>query len=727
VITFHDTSATFADANVGSGKTVSVSGISASGADAGNYLLSNSATTTTANITPKVLNLTGSRVYDSNTDAAAGLFGSNGVLTGVNGETLTLSGTGTLSSKDVNSAQTFASVSGLALTGNGSALGSNYTLTGGTDWVNITKRPITVTAAGANKVYDGNTADVGAALESNGILSGDIVTFTDTSAVFSDKNVGNGKSVTIAGINAAGADSGNYSFNNTTTTAANITPRAITVTATGTDKVYDGAVADSVTLAGSGIISGDTISFTSSSAAFANPNAGGGKAVSVNGISASGSDSGNYSFNSATTTIANITPKPITVAATGSSKVYDGNVTDSVTLSSSGILAGDAVTFSDTSATFSDANVGAGKTVSVNGISAAGVSAGNYALNNLAATASADITPKVLDLTGTRVYDADVDAAGSLFGLNGVLTGVGGQSLTLTGSGTLTSRNVNSAQTFSSLSGFTLAGNGSALASNYTLTGGTELVNITPAPLAVVGAQAANKTYDGNTVAALTGATLAGVFGGDTVTLGNETTGTFADKNAGSSKAVTTFMSLSGMDADNYVLAQPKGLTADVTPKTIVVAAIGANKTYDGKTTDHVTLVGSGVIDGDSVAFANTSANFDNPIVGNGKTVTVTGVATKGADAGNYELASNVTTTTADITSAAGVQDTAGAFGYLELSPDSIATPYGVAPSESPGQLTGNKKLLRRPVERNKERRDFAPGLSLRVVDGGLRLPPDVQ
>lgn len=727
VITFHDTSANFADANVGSGKTVSVSGISATGADAGNYLLSNSAATTTANITPKVLNLTGSRVYDGDTDAAAGLFGSNGVLSGVNGETLTLSGTGILSSKNVNSAQTFASVSGFILTGNGSALGNNYTLTGGTDSVNITKRPITVTATGANKAYDGNTSDTGAALASNGILSGDTVTFTDTSAVFSDKNVGTGKSVTVAGINAAGADSGNYSFNTTATTAANITPKAITVTATGTDKVYDGSVADSVTLAGSGIVSGDTVSFSDFSAAFANPNAGSGKAVSVSGISASGADSGNYSFNSTATTIANITPKPITVSATGSNKVYDGSVTDSVALSSSGILAGDAVTFSDTSATFADANVGAGKAVSVSGISAAGVSAGNYALSNTAATTSADITPKVIDLSGTRVYDADVDAAASLFGLNGVLAGVGGQSLTLTGTGTLTSRNVNSAQTFSSLSGFTLAGNGSALARNYTLTGGTDVVNITPAPLTVVGAQAANKIYDGNTVAAVTGGTLAGVFNGDTVTLGNATTGTFADKNVGNGKAVATSMSLSGMDADNYVLAQPEGLTADVTPKTIVIAAVGANKPYDGKTTDHVTLSASGVIDGDSVAFSNTAANFDNPIVGNGKTVTVTGIVAKGADAGNYELVSSVATTTADITSAAGVQDTAGAFGYLELAPDSIATPYGVAPSESPGELTGNRKLLRRPVERNRERRDFAPGLSLRVVDGGLRLPPDAQ
>jgi hypothetical protein len=43
-------------------------------------------TTTQANITPYVLNLTGVRVYDANTDADADLFGTSGVLTGVNGK-----------------------------------------------------------------------------------------------------------------------------------------------------------------------------------------------------------------------------------------------------------------------------------------------------------------------------------------------------------------------------------------------------------------------------------------------------------------------------------------------------------------------------------------------------------------------------------------------------------------------------------------------------------------
>ena len=91
------------------------------GAGASNYILTQP-TGLTANITPYVLSLTGTRVYDAGTDAAASLFGTAGVLTGTNGETLTLSGTGTLSSKDVSAAQTFASLSGFTLTGNGSAL-----------------------------------------------------------------------------------------------------------------------------------------------------------------------------------------------------------------------------------------------------------------------------------------------------------------------------------------------------------------------------------------------------------------------------------------------------------------------------------------------------------------------------------------------------------------------------------------------------------------------------
>jgi hypothetical protein len=243
--------------------------------------------------------------------------------------------------------------------------------------------------------------------------------------------------------------------------------------------------------------------------------------------------------------------------------------------------------------------------------------------------------------------------------------------------------------------------------------------------LTIVGTLAASKIYDGTTAAALEGAQLSGVFSGDAVLLGNDTTGSFNTKNVGAAKPIGTDMTISGADAGNYTLMQPTGLAANITPKPLSVTATGANKVYDGTTSDPVTLASNGIITGDILAFASTSANFATPTVGNGKTVTVAGISATGADAGDYTLTSTTVATTADITPAAGIQDTAVAVGYLEVAPTAIATPYGVAPSDSPGALTGNEKMVHRPVEANRERQDFVSGLSLRVVDGGVRAPAE--
>src|SRR6185312_2645911 len=75
-------SAIFADKSVGSSKVVTVMGISITGADSGNYVLS-STTTSTASITPLALLITASGVnktYDGT--AAATVTLSGGVLAG---------------------------------------------------------------------------------------------------------------------------------------------------------------------------------------------------------------------------------------------------------------------------------------------------------------------------------------------------------------------------------------------------------------------------------------------------------------------------------------------------------------------------------------------------------------------------------------------------------------------------------------------------------------------
>ncbi len=557
-IVFTDTTANFAQANVGNNIAIAVLGIGATGTDAGNYALLNPTAATSANITPFVLNLQGTRVYDTTTSAAASLFGNKGTLTGVAGQTLTLGGAGTLASKTAGTQKAFASngLSGFTLTGNGAALASNYTLTGGTDWVTVTRAPLTVTGTSAlSKTYNGTTAAQLQGATLVGVLGADAVTLGNTATgTFNNKNVGQAKPVT-ASMTLSGADAANYALTQ---------PAGLT---------------------------------------------------------------------------ANITPLGITVNAAGISKVYDGTTTARVTFTSPGLVSGDKVTFTDTAATFAQSNVGTNVPVSVAGIGATGTDAANYTLLNSTASATANITPFVLNLSGTRVYDARTDANASLFGSNGLLTGVAGQTLTLSGTGVLSTKNVGTQQAFASngLSGFTLTGNGTALASNYTLTGGKDGVTVVPATLAVTGTTVNTKVYDATTAASLSGATLAGVLGTDAVTLGTAGTGTFNNKNVGAGKPVTpATMTISGTDAANYVLVQPTGLSGTVTPRPVTVSATGQNKTYDGTPNATVTLAQSGVIAGDSVSFGYGGASFGTSNAGTGIGIQVSGITGSGADAGNY-------------------------------------------------------------------------------------------
>ncbi|WP_215409889.1 YDG domain-containing protein, partial [Janthinobacterium sp. JC611] len=84
----------------------------------------------------------------------------------------------------------------------------------------------------------------------------------------------------------------------------------------------------------------------------------------------------------------------------------------------------------------------------------------------------------------------------------------------------------------------------------------------------VTGQVAGNKVYDGNTVAQLTGGSLSGLVGDETLVIGGQTAA-FADKNAGNAKAVTvigtTLLDGSGA-ASNYTVSNPTGLTASITP-----------------------------------------------------------------------------------------------------------------------------------------------------------------
>jgi trimeric autotransporter adhesin len=644
-VTFSDTSAQFADPNVGTAKPVTVSGISLGGTNANDYTVSDAMTTTTAAISPAIVSFTGTRVYDGGTDANASVFGSNGTVAGIAGQTLVLSGSGTLVGKNVGS-EGVTSLGTLAL-GNGTGLASNYTLVGGTDTVSVTPLAITVIGAGTNKVYDGTVLDT-VSLTSNGLIAGDDVTFSDTSAVFGDKNVGMGKTVAISGIADSGTDAGNYTLNNSTaSTTANITPLAIAVTGTGTGKVYDGTVLDSVTLASSGILAGDSVTFSDTSAVFGDKNAGMGKTVTISGIAAGGTDGADYTVNSVATTTANITPLAITVTGTGISKVYDGTVLDTVTLASSGILAGDSVTFSDTSSVFGDKNVGTGKAVTISGITAGGADGEDYAVNSVATTA-ANITPLAITVGAS--------------GTNKVYDGAVLDTVSLASSGLIAGDHVTFSDT-SAVFGDKNVGNGKAVtisgiadsgtdAGNYTLNNSTAstTANITPLAITVTGT-GTNKVYDGTVLDAVTLAS-GGVLAGDNVTF-SDASAVFDNKNVGTGKTVTiSGITAGGANGEDYAVNSVATTAANITPLAITVSASGTNKVYDGTVLDAVSFASSGILAGDSVTFSDTSAVFNSKNVGNGKTVTVTGITAGGADAGNYTLTNMSATTSANITPA---------------------------------------------------------------------------
>src|SRR5206468_12821609 len=130
-------------------------------------------------------------------------------------------------------------------------------------------------------------------------------------------------------------------------------------------KVYDRTDAATVlTRSLVGVIAGDTVSLTDGTATFTDRNVGTGKVVTLTGATLSGTDAGNYELDSVATTTADITPLHITGSFTANNKVYDATNSATVaTRSLTGVISPDAVSLNGGTATFSDKNVGNGKTV----------------------------------------------------------------------------------------------------------------------------------------------------------------------------------------------------------------------------------------------------------------------------------------------------------------------------------------------------------------------------
>jgi len=173
----------------------------------------------------------------------------------------------------------------------------------------------------------------------------------------------------------------------------------------------------------------------------------------------------------------------------------------------------------------------------------------------------------------------------------------------------------------------------------------------TTLPAIVLNASVSSKVYDGLFTATVGNALLSGIQVGDTVSLQNSTTGTFASKNVGT-WSVSTSMGLVGTDASKYSLTQPT-LSAAITAKDVTIGSgSAATKVYNGNTAAVVTAGSLSGLVGSEGLGVTAAGTFADKNVGT-RNVAVTYTLANGSNGGlasNYNLLNPTETLSATIT-----------------------------------------------------------------------------
>jgi hypothetical protein len=303
----------------------------------------------------------------------------------------------------------------------------------------INKRALSLSGT---KVYDSTTdIDASKLTTFTNLVGSETVTLSGTGTV-ANKNVANGKTLTVGtlalGDGTNGGLANNYILTGGTHTI-DITKADISSIGgiTASNKVYDGTTTATLTTSGAvfnGIIGSDDLTVATSTGNFSDKNVADGKTVNITALTLGGTDVGNYNLVDTTaSTTANITPRAITLSSvTADNREYNGIADTSASVSAWGafnnIIEADVSKVSiDTAnivANFDNGNVGTAKNVNISGIALSGDEASNYSIVNTFLT-TANITPKTLgiafDTAPTKVYDGTINITG---GGNLSLTGI---------------------------------------------------------------------------------------------------------------------------------------------------------------------------------------------------------------------------------------------------------------------------------------------------------------
>jgi hypothetical protein len=200
--------------------------------------------------------------------------------------------------------------------------------------LNVTPRPITITASNLSRVYGNANPALTFTVGGQGLVNGDQLTGALTTTAGLTTGIGN-YAITQGSL----AASNNYAV---TFVAGQltITPRPITITAESFSRIYGNAnPALTFTLGGLGLVNGDQL--TGALATSAGVTTGVGTAAITQGTLTAGA---NYAvtFNPGVLTI---TPRPLSITAASLSRVYgNANPTLTFTLGGQGLVNGDQLT-----------------------------------------------------------------------------------------------------------------------------------------------------------------------------------------------------------------------------------------------------------------------------------------------------------------------------------------------------------------------------------------------
>jgi hypothetical protein len=463
---------------------------------------------------------------------------------------------------------------------------SNYVITDFTGAnLTITPRPITVTANPVSRNYGDATVPIftytvgGLGLVNNDSLFGSLRSIANQSSSV-------GHYAITQGTLQAGS---NYAITSYTGANLTVTPRPITVTANGLSRVYGYAnPVLTYVVGGQGLVNNDSLSGALATGASTTSPVGN-HAITLGTLANS-----NYqiSYTGANLTI---TPRPITVMADSSQSRFYGSANPQMTytVGGDGLVNGDRLTGALTSAANSTSAIGLYE-----------ITQGTLGNSNYEITYNGQllrVAPRPITVTA--------NALSRFFGNeNPELTyNVGG--LGLVNNDGLSGRLSTSSDRFTNIGAGLITQGTLAANSNYALTYVGANLTITPRPVSIVASGATRQYGDPNPLSYSTGGLGFVAWDPAQGALG---TSANAFSNVGSYAITQGTLRFSS----NYELTSFTGATLTIVPRELTVTALGTSRIYGDPNRLSFEVGGRGLVNGDTLSGALTSAANERSNVG---------------------------------------------------------------------------------------------------------------